>query len=127
MVNKPFERGDTHTQARKAQRRQSAGVCEGLVATTETQTETTQGRIFTVSEALSTLKKINPLVMVLSVVLIIVSNTVVFDSSQPFERRAMFFALSFAMLLAVAAYEVVRIGREEQLEEEALRRKFFGG
>ena len=78
------------------------------------------------SEALSTLKKINPVVMVLSVVLIIVSNTVVFDSSLSFERKAVFFALSLAIILVAAGYEAYRIGREEQLEEEALRRRLYG-
>jgi len=79
------------------------------------------------SEALSSLKKINPVVVVLTLALMFVSNTVTWDGSLPIERRALFFFLSLALVLAAVTFEAHRIVRQEELEEQALRRRLSGG
>ena len=79
------------------------------------------------SEALSSLKKINPVVVVLTLALMFVSNTVTWDGSLTIERRALFFALTLALFLAAVTFEAHRIVRQEELEEQALRRRLSGG
>ena len=74
---------------------------------------------------MGSLKKISPVVVVLIVVAIIVSNMVL-TSSMTFEHKATLFALSLAIVIVAVAYEAYRIGKEEELEREALRRKLFG-
>ncbi|UCD26847.1 MAG: hypothetical protein JSV75_01625 [Candidatus Bathyarchaeota archaeon] len=71
------------------------------------------------------LKKMNPVIVVLIVVAIIVSNLVL-TSSMAFEHKVMLFALSLAIVIAAVAYEAYRIGKEEESEKEALHRKLFG-
>ena len=74
---------------------------------------------------LGPLKKISPVIMFLIVVAMIVSNLVL-ASSMTFEHKATLFALSLAIVIVAVAYEAYRIGKEEELEREALRRKLFG-
>ena len=71
------------------------------------------------------LKKISHVIVVLIVVARIVSNLVL-ASSMAFEHKATLFALSLAIVIAAVAYETYRIGKEEELEREVLRRKLFG-
>ena len=79
------------------------------------------------SESLSALKKINPVVVVLTLALMVLSNTVLWDSSLPLERRALLFGLSLALVLVAVGFEAHRIARQEDWEKEAIRRKLFGG
>ena len=74
---------------------------------------------------LGPLKKMSPVIVVLIVVAIIVSNLVL-TSSMAFEHKATLFALSLAIVIVAVAYEAYRIGKEEEAEREALRRKLFG-
>ena len=74
---------------------------------------------------LGPLKKISPVIMILIVVAMIVSNLVL-ASSMIFEHKATLFALSLAIVIVAVAYETYRIGKEEELEREVLRRKLFG-
>jgi len=64
-------------------------------------------------------------IVVLIIVAIVVSNLVL-ASSMAFEHKATLFALSLAIVTVAVAYEAYRIGKEEELEREALRRKLFG-
>jgi len=68
------------------------------------------------------LKKISHVIVVLIVVARIVSNLVL-TSSMAFEHKATLFALSLAIVIVAIAYEAYRIGKEEEVEREALRRK----
>ena len=68
------------------------------------------------------LKKISHVIVVLIVVAMIVSNLVL-TSSMDFEHKVTLFALSLAIVIVAVAYEAYRIGKEEELEREALRRK----
>ena len=79
------------------------------------------------SEGLSALKKINPIIVILTLALMVVGNAVTFDSSLPVERRALVFALSLALVMVAVGFEAHRIATQEELEEQALRRRLSGG
>lgn len=78
------------------------------------------------SEALSTLKKTNPLGLLLIVAMAVLAGRILY-SSLPLEHKALLFVLSISLALVVCAFETYRISWQEELEEEALRRRLFGG
>lgn len=74
---------------------------------------------------MGSLKKTSPVIMVLIVVAIIVFN-IVLTSSIAFKDKATLLALSLSIIIVVVAYEAHRMGKKEEMEREALRRKLFG-
>jgi hypothetical protein len=68
---------------------------------------------------LGALKKINPVVVVLTLALLIVSNMVTWNPSLRLEHRALVFGLSLALVLVAVGFEAHRIARQEDLEKEA--------
>lgn len=77
------------------------------------------------SETFGALKKTNPFALLLMVALSILAGRISY-SSLSLERKTTLLVLSLALVLVAVTYETYRIARQEQLEEEALRRRLFG-
>ena len=78
------------------------------------------------SETFSTFKKSNPFMLLLMVALSILAGRILY-SSMSMERKATLLVLSFGLILVAVIFESRQIDRKEELEEEALRRRLFGG
>ena len=78
------------------------------------------------SETFSTFKKTNPLMLLLMAALSILAGRILY-SSIPLDRKTTLFILSFALILVAVIFEARQIDGKEQLKEEALRHRLFGG
>ena len=78
------------------------------------------------SEALSVMKKFNPAALLLLVAVLVIGSRIL-ASSMPLEQKILPFIFSIIFLYALLGFEVRRVDRQEALEQEAMRRKLFGG